>query len=236
MLKPDRIVETASLFYESCVLFTAADLGVFAALAKPGPADAETLAASLALDVRGARLLLDACVSVGLLTKDGDTYANTPESAAFLVPGAPGDLTRAIRYNRDVYAAWGRLADLVRSGCPVEAPELHLGADAERTRTFVLSMHGRALGIGRAVVPQLDLAGCRTLLDVGGGPGTYAVLAAQANPEIRCTVLDLPEVVKIAAETPRPSPRAWMRCTSSACSTRSRPRRFATSSGAPTRP
>jgi hypothetical protein len=116
----------------------------------------------------------------------------------FLVPGSPADLSQAIRYNRDVYPAWGKLPEMVRTGKPVEHPGLHLGEDAARTRAFVLSMHGRALGIGRAVVPQLDLAGATRLLDVGGGPGTYSVLIAQAHPGISCTVVDLPEIAAIA--------------------------------------
>lgn len=200
MLNPDRIIGMASAFYDSCALFTASDLGVFAKLAELGSADAATLAAALGLDARGARLLLDACVALELLDKDGEVYANTPETAAFLVPGSPADLSAAIRYNRDVYPAWGKLATFVKTGRPVERPEFHLGQDAERTRTFVLSMHHRALAIGRAVLRELDLTGCRRLLDVGGGPGTYSVLIAQAHPDIRCTVLDLPEVVRVAEE------------------------------------
>jgi 3-hydroxy-5-methyl-1-naphthoate 3-O-methyltransferase len=199
-LTPDRIMNMASAFYESRVLFAASDLGVFGALAERGSADAGTLATALGLDRRGACLLLDACVAVGLLAKEGEAYRNTPESAAFLVPGKPGDLSGAIRYNRDVYPAWGKLADLARTGRPVEKPEIHLGGNADRTRTFVMAMHGRALGIGRAVVGSLDLKGRKQLLDVGGGPGTYSSLIAQANPSIRCTVLDLPEVVKVADE------------------------------------
>ena len=200
---PAKIIEMASAFYESCVLFAASDLGVFGKLAGMKQADAGALARALGLSERGLRLLLDAGVAVGLLEKDGDLYRNTPEGAAFLVPGAPGDLSGAIRYNRDVYSAWGRLETLVRSGAPVEKPEIHLGKDPDRTRTFVLAMHHRALGIGRAVIPHLDLGGWKTLLDVGGGPGTYSVLMAAANPGIRCTVLDLPEVVKIAADLVR---------------------------------
>lgn len=117
-----------------------------------------------------------------------------------MVAGAPCDLTGAIRYNRDVYPAWGRLGELVRSGHPVEAPEKHLGADAVRTRRFVLAMHGRALGIGRSVVPMLDLDGCTRLLDLAGGPGTYAVLLAQAHPGLTCVTVDLPAVSAVAAE------------------------------------
>ena len=196
---PDRIMKMASAFFDSAVLFAASDLGVFGRLAKSS-AECRTVANDLGLNERGTRLLLDACVAVGLVEKRDGIYSNTPESAAFLVPGGPGDLSRAIRYNRDVYGAWSRVPELARTGAPVEVPELHLGDDPERTRTFVLSMHGRALGIGRGVVPYLDLSDRSRLLDVGGGPGTYSVLIAQKNAQITCTVLDLPAVVDIADE------------------------------------
>jgi SAM-dependent methyltransferase len=198
MVKPDRIMGMASAFYDSCILFAASDLGVFAKLAELGTADAGTLAAALAMDQRGVRLLLDACVAVELLEKQGDIYSNTPESSVFLVPGSPGDLSGAIRYNRDVYPAWGRLPQFVKSGKPVESPESHLGRDPERTRVFVMSMHYRALAIGRAVIGELDLGGRRMILDVGGGSGAYAMLIARKYPEAVCTVLDLPEVVAVA--------------------------------------
>jgi hypothetical protein len=197
---PSRIMELASAFYGSNILFAASDLGIFACLAGLEQATYEEIAAALSLDQRGVRLLLDGCVAIGLLEKAGSLYRNTPDSAMFLVPGSPGDLSQAIRYNRDVYAAWGRLPDLVRTGKPVERPQKHLGEDPSRTRTFVLSMHGRALGIGRAVIPNLDLKGRKRLLDIGGGPGTYSSLIAQANPEISCSVMDLPAVAAIASE------------------------------------
>jgi SAM-dependent methyltransferase len=199
-MKPDTIVAMASAFYESCVLFAASDLGVFEALARTPDQTADSVAQARGLDPRGVRLLLDACVAVGLLTKKDDRYANTPDTAMFLVPGSPADLSGAIRYNRDVYSAWGRLPELARTGRPVEKPELHLGDDPARTRAFAMAMHGRAMGIGRAVVPLLDLANRSRLLDVGGGPGTYSTLIARTNPGIACTVLDLPGIVAVADE------------------------------------
>jgi len=205
-LSVQGIVELASAFYGSSVLFAALESDVFTAIRKAGaPASLERLVAATGSDPRGLRLLLDACVAVGLLEKAGDGYANTPAANLALVSGAPHDLTRAVRYNRDVYPAWGKLAELVRTGRPVEAPAIHLGDDAERTRRFVLAMHGRALGIGRTVVPMLDLSGCRSLLDLAGGPGTYAVLLAQAHPELRCVTVDLPAVSAVAAELVRES-------------------------------
>jgi SAM-dependent methyltransferase len=178
----------------------ASDAGIFRRLAEQDGLTAAELAAALNLSERGVRLLADACVAEGLLTKHGDAYSNALLTRIFLVPGSPGDLSTAIRYNRDIYSAWGKLPEFVRSGAPVERPQIHLGDDAQRTRTFVMSMHGRAMGIGRGVVPLLDLAGRKRLLDVGGGPGTYSVLITQTFPGLQSTVLDLPEVVKVAAE------------------------------------
>ena len=196
---PSRIIEQASAFYTSCTLFTASDLGIFGKLAELGPADSATLAGALATDLRATELLLNGCVAIGLLEKNGSLYSNTPEAAAYLVLGRAGDLSGALRYNRDVYSAWGKLATLVKSGEPVEKPEIHLGDDPERTRTFVLSMYGRAMGIGQSVVPQLKLTGRKQLLDIGGGPAAYSTLIARANPAITCTVLDLPEVAAVAS-------------------------------------
>lgn len=199
-MNPTRIIDMASAFYDSCVLFTASDLGIFATLAEVGLASAGEIADRCHLDVRGATLLLDACAALELLVKEGEQYRNTPESSFFLVPGAPGDLSKAIRYNRDVISAWQKLPALVTTGAPVERPEIHLGEDEVRTRDFVHSMHGRALGIGRAVVPCLDLTGKTKLFDCGGGPGTYSTLIAKANPALHCTFLDLPGIVKVADE------------------------------------
>jgi len=195
---PNRIIELASAFYDSCILFTASDLGIFEKLAELEVANADTLAKELKLSTRGTRLLMDGCVALGLLAKEGDLYRNSPQSSTFLVSGMPGDLSKSIRYNRDVYSAWGKLAEMVLSGEPAERPQLHLGEDENRTRTFVVAMHERALWIGRMLIPLMNLKTCKRLLDVGGGPGTFSVLIAKQYPDISCTVLDLPDVVKIA--------------------------------------
>ncbi len=188
----------ASAFQESALLFAASDAGVFGALSKLGEATAPAVAKELGLDERAVTLILNATVAAGLLEKHGDLFKNTPESALFLTPGTPADLSKAIIYMRDVYPAWGKLAEFVKTGKPVESPDLHLGDDAARTRGFVLSMHGRALAMAEPVLAKLPLENCRQLLDIGGGPGTYSVLLSKKYPQLRSTVLDLPAVVQIA--------------------------------------
>ena len=187
----NEIVDLASAYYGSAVLFAAIDRGVFAAVEESGVF--EDVVKATGADVRGMRLLLDACVAEGLLVKNGGVYANTSAGRLALVPGGKADLTKAIRYNRDVYPAWGRLADFALTGRPVERPEIHLGDDAARTKAFAASMFGRAMGIGTSIVPMLGKLEGR-LLDLAGGPGAYAILMARANPGLACVTVDLPAI------------------------------------------
>lgn len=196
------IVDLASAFYGSSVLFAALELRIFSLIAQVGgAADLEKIAELTGASHTGLRLLLDGCVAVGLLQKMSDGhYANTEAGAMALVEGAPADLSQAIAYNRDVYGAWGKLSALVRTGKPVESPSLHLGEDAGRTRRFALSMRSRALAIGRCVAPRLPLQGARQLLDLAGGPGAFAELIVRANPGLRCVTVDLPAISAVAKE------------------------------------
>ena len=185
------IVELASAVYGSAALFAALDCGMFAAVEKSGRL--EDIAAETGCDMRGLRLLADACVAEGLLEKVDGRYSNTNAGRIALVPGGPADLTKAIRYNRDVYPAWGRLADFAKTGRPVEKPEIHLGEDAARTKAFAAAMFGRAMGIGKGIVPMLGGLSGR-ILDLAGGPAAYAILMCQANPDASCVTVDLPAI------------------------------------------
>lgn len=203
-LELSQIIDLASAFYGSSVLFAAIELDLFTAVGRLPDPTAGAVAASVGGDERALRLLLDAAVAVGLLTKHDNRYALTDAAAASLTEGAPHDLRRAIIYNRDVYAAWGKTALFAKTGKPVEPPRLHLGDDPERTRRFALSMHGRAMGIGRAVVPNLGLPKGAHVLDLAGGPGTYALLMAQADPTLTCDTYDLPAISAVAREITAP--------------------------------
>lgn len=180
------VVDLASAFYGSAVLFAALDVNLFEQVEK----------GVLDTSARGMRLLADAAVALGLLEKKGEVYANSPAAKATLIPGAPADLTKAIRYNRDVYGAWGKLAEFARTGRPVEKPEIHLGEDPARTKAFAAAMFGRAMGIGRGVVPLLDLPRGEDarVLDLAGGPAAYAILMCERRPNLQVTTVDLPAI------------------------------------------
>src|SRR5689334_13767357 len=85
---PAAIMALGLGFWGSKTLLAAVELGVFTELAS-GPADADELAAQLGLHERGARDFLDALVALGMLRRDGEEYANTPETDLFLDRGKP---------------------------------------------------------------------------------------------------------------------------------------------------
>jgi SAM-dependent methyltransferase len=161
---------------------------------------AETLAGALKLHERPLCLLLKACVGLELLSEGPEGFSNTPRTQLFLVPGSPAYLGDAIRYGADMWEAWGDLERALAEGVPPVKPETYTGDDPEKTRHFVRGMHNRAQGIAKTLVDLVDLTGRRRLLDVGGGPGSYAAMFAAKNPDLRATVLDLPGVVAIARE------------------------------------
>jgi len=194
---PSLLMQLALAHRSSCVLFAALNLDLFTILGG-GPLSASDVATRAGSALEPTRLLLEACASEGLLTSDGRQFSNSAVADAFLVRGRPAFSASAFKYAEDLYPTWGKLTDLVRSGRPPIEPEALLGDDEEKTRHFVYAMHERAKGIGSVLAHIVDLSGRRSLLDVGGGPGTYSVALIRQTPGLRATVLDVPGVLRVA--------------------------------------
>jgi cyclopropane fatty-acyl-phospholipid synthase-like methyltransferase len=62
-------------------------------------------------------------------------------------------------------------------------------------------MHEYASRTSDDIAAAIDLAGAQTMVDVGGGAGTYSMSFCKQNPRLQSTVLDLPEVLEIAKKT-----------------------------------
>jgi ubiquinone/menaquinone biosynthesis C-methylase UbiE len=200
---PGLLMQVATAHRASVALFTAADLDVFTALAG-GPRSAADVARHVGVThVESLRLVLEMCVQSGLLERAGDAgdlFQNSATTDFFLVRGRPSYIGAGLQYAADLYPAWGRLTDLVRTGRAPLVPETILGDDPEKTRHFVMAMHQRAQGIGTVLPAVVNLEGCRRLLDVGGGPGTYSMKLIEATPGLRSTILDLPGVLAVTRE------------------------------------
>jgi len=138
--------------------------------------------------------LLIACAAMGLVERVGALYKNSEFAATYLVPGAPlyqGDI---IAHSDMVRGFWDGLEEEI---C-LEAPKAD---DAKTHRNFIMGMHNITLaGRGRVFTDNIDLGGRRRLLDVGGGPGTYSILACAKYAQLEAVVFDLPETISIARQ------------------------------------
>src|SRR5207249_11033687 len=90
-LTPDRIMQLGLGFWGSKTLLSAIELGLFTELAK-GPLDATAVTELLRLHPRSARDFLDALVARGMRKRNGDRYANTPETNLSLEPAKPSHM------------------------------------------------------------------------------------------------------------------------------------------------
>ncbi len=196
---PGRLLGLSGIYWQACTLHAGVQLGVFSALADR-PLPAGEAAAALGADPRAAACLLDALTAMGLLEKCGARYANTAAAAEFLVRTAPGYVGHMILHHQDLVASWSRLDEAVLSGKPVRAAASHSG-DEERRRNFLMGMFNNAMLLAPLVVEAVGLGDRRALLDLGGGPGTYAIQFCLKNPRLRATVYDLPTTRPFAEET-----------------------------------
>ncbi len=187
-----EISQIAYGFMASKVLFAALDLDLFGLLAA-APKTSARLAADTGLVRERLEILLTACVGLGLLVKQGDTYANAPASQSYLVRSAPsyfGDYYR-FQIDRQVYPAFERLPDALRGR---RAEFYRLMDDPKEATSFSRGQHSGSLGPAVVLARTVDLNGARRLLDVGGGSGAFSITLCRRFPELRATILDFPSV------------------------------------------
>jgi SAM-dependent methyltransferase len=184
-------------YAESRILHAAVTLGVFDALDAAGRTAPE-LAQSLGTQPRATELLLNALVALHLVRKDGDRFRETDVSRTYLTSAAATSYNGMIRFDASLWPVWERLADSVRRGEPARAPDMFQSAPEETAR-FIDGMHSlvQARGDARVLAETLDLGSAQRLLDVGAGPGTYAIEFCRRHPALAVTIFDLPATLEV---------------------------------------
>lgn len=205
---PDRLDQMIRGYMPSRCLLTALELDIFTAVGEGG--NAERIGAKISANARAAGMLLNALVAIGLLSKSGDDYKNTPESARFFVQGSKDNQRNGLLHTANIWHRWSTLTEAVRSGTRVA---MDGGGDhnvdrndhddtAAWTRNFIAGMQRIAKDRAPLVVKTLGAAASsvRRVLDLGGGSGAYSIAFAKAVPDVQCEILDVPEVVPLTAE------------------------------------
>lgn len=194
----DEIEDMARAFMRSRVVLTAVELDIFTCVGQGGATAAE-VAARLGADARAAEMLLNALEALGLLEKRGGRFSRGAVAAERLSADSPLDARPIFLHHANLWTAWSGLTDCVRTGRPAPPDETR-GDDPARTRAFIGAMHQFAQDQAAAFVGAMDLSGVERVLDLGGGSGAYAIRFAQAKPNLRAVVFDLPSVTELARE------------------------------------
>lgn len=201
----DRIMEIGMGFWPAKALLSAVELGLYPALSD-GPRTAAELRDRIGLHPRAARDFLDALVALGLLARDGDgedsRYANTPETARFLVPGSPGYLGGFLAMaNTRLYGFWGRLTDGLRTGRPQneirdrDTPGFDARyADPVRLRMFLQAMTGLTRSLLPALGDKFPWDRYKSVADIGCGEGSLLGHLLTVFPHLTGAGFDLPPV------------------------------------------
>jgi len=182
--------------WKTNVIFTANRLRLFAHVAGEGKT-AETLATEMSVIPRYLKVLLNACVGMGLLVQRDGRYSLSHAGEAHLVEGRPQYLGDIIEVLAREVVHWERLHDLITTGQSGAEPEAHSVEQGLFTRAMNnLGMLEEATALAYAV----DLQGCKTLIDVGGGSGLYSITFCQHYPDLQATVVDQQKALKITKQ------------------------------------
>lgn len=194
----ESVLALARDFMACRILLSGAELDLFSLLT-PAPLSDREIAEKTGVQFRALTVLLNALTALDLLVKDGTMYRCPPPVSDLLSADAPGTVLPMVLHAASLWRRWSHLTDIVRG---TETP--HKTGPSTRsfdeTRAFIGAMHvvsaPRAQGIVDAVRPD----SARSLIDVGGGSGTYTVAFLQSVPAMQATLFDLPEVIEIARE------------------------------------
>lgn len=195
----ERLMEVSGGYWAACALHAGLKLRVFDA-AGEGGATAREVAEACSGDLRGVVTLLNALAAMGLMTKEGARFSATPVALDLLCTSSPHYLGHILLHHHHLMTRWAKLPEAVRTGHPVSVPSSHTRDEAEQ-EAFLMGMFNIASGMAPTVVKAVDLTGRGRLLDLGGGPGTYAIHFCLENPGLSATIYDLPGTRPFAEKT-----------------------------------
>lgn len=191
----ERLNELTNGYRHAAVIFAANRLNIFEALAKQ-PSSSGALAKRLNLNKRAITIILDALVSLELLGKRDSVYRCRRDTKRYLVSTSADYLGHMLDHRLNLMEAWMDLPHVVKKGGPARVRRRKRSTGEQKA--FILAMADIGRRSAAMVLEKIDISGCTKMLDLGGGPGTYAIEFCRRNPALNAVVFDLSETVPIA--------------------------------------
>ena len=200
---PERIFNTMIAFQETEALKAAIDLDIFTTIAD-GANTAATIAEKTRASDRGVRILCDFLTIRNFLTKNGEKYALTQESAIFLNRHSPACLATMIDFLASPWSRknFGGLTEAVRKGGTANTTGDHTKPHEEVWVNFARSMASLTIPSAEFIAGLTDAGETKPckVLDIAAGHGMYGITVAKRNPNAYVVALDWPAVLEVAKE------------------------------------
>lgn len=176
-------------------LIIAHRLGIFTCLGE-GACDASQLATSLAIQNRVAlEKLLANLQGMQLLRQERGKYELTQIAREGLLPNSPGYYGEFVDFFADQFdckPVSDVLEHLRQGGFLRPVPS------AINWQRYMAAMDRMAMQSADRIASVMRMEHDHRLLDLGGGPGCYAIAACRMYPQLQATILDLPEALQFA--------------------------------------
>ena len=195
-----RLQRIARSFTETSVFYAAIDLKVFTHVSQ-GAGSIEAIAAAANISPLNAERLVVVLLAMGLLERDGSgAIRNAPDCEKFMVSTSDRYAGPWMTFTRHEVPQWFDLTAKLTDPTPPKELGMYDDLTVERARKYHSATYSIGMGAGRRFCRDVNLAGRKRLLDLGGGSGAYSINAVQAFPGLEAVVFDLPPVTVVTQE------------------------------------
>ncbi|WP_256473361.1 acetylserotonin O-methyltransferase [Phyllobacterium sp. 21LDTY02-6] len=198
IMNSDRIDNLMASVPRALAVRAALDLGIFTLLGDRAMT-AKGLGAALEIDPDRLSRLLYALASIDLLEISADQFRNGVEASAYLDATKPTYRGADHALLRELWGADLLTADSLRQNGPAALHDFS-DADPAAAAAFNRKLAPGALNFGRQLASAMDFSRVRSVIDIGGGPGTILVGLRESWPHIVATVMELTTVAAITAD------------------------------------
>ena len=193
----EGLLSIGTSFQAFRVLFETVRLGLFDALSEK-PQSAKSLAGKLKLSADALGRLLRALHEMRLVEQQGNAYKNAALSQRYLCRQSENYIGDFFIHRETLQAPWAGLKFSLRHNKMVQPEGNRLADYPRQLNKFIRSMDALGRLKSERIREIINFNKFSSLLDLGGGIGTYAVSFARENRDLSATIVDLKDVIRTA--------------------------------------
>ncbi len=185
--------------YAPNVISTAMELGFFDALFEE-PMDVHTLSARLGTVEDLTEAFANVLVALNLLAKTGSDYSLAPLSKDFLVKSTPAYQGGMIAMMMQHGQIMEKIPEILKNGS-LDVFNSSMWANTEIMKSMGQGvMAGSIQDVTEFISALPEFPDMLRMCDLGGNHGFYTMAMLDRSPQLKGTICDLPEVVKLAKD------------------------------------